>query len=108
MHEVGVGAGPAGVVEAPRVPVVSIPVWLWSSPLPPGIHRDTEEEALVLEATGAEASPNISKESCAGHAGLPSPERVGRVVGRDQPQKRTTIWVSCRNDASQSQAQQQL
>uniref|UniRef100_A0A670JEN4 Sterile alpha motif domain containing 4B n=1 Tax=Podarcis muralis TaxID=64176 RepID=A0A670JEN4_PODMU len=42
-----------------------------------GFHRDAEEEAPVLEAAGAKAAPDVSQEGRAGHARLPSAERMG-------------------------------
>lgn len=47
-----------------------------------GFHRDTEEAAAVLEAASAETPPNISAQSCTGHAELPAAEGVGGHLPR--------------------------
>lgn len=51
---------------------------VFSPPPPPPsvLHRDAEEEAVVMETTGPEAVPVHSKENPPGHRGVPTTEEV--------------------------------
>lgn len=66
-----------------RVLVFGVCLWSDSTVSPPVsvLHRDTEEEAVVMETTGPEAVPVHAEESAPGHRKLPATEEV--KTGRD-------------------------
>lgn len=61
-----------------RVLVFGVCLWSDATFSPPVsvLHRDTEEEAVVMETTGPEAVPVHAEESPPGHCKLPATEEV--------------------------------